>query len=620
MIYTNLVPNPSFTEGTTSWSATGTGTTLTAKTDGGFSNTYYLQVNKVATNSNVGVVTSGTSMSIAVGSSYTASAYIKIPSGSESGSFSISISFYTSGNSLIGSAYSSTAQAITSADGWVRIQKTQAAPATAAYAKVSVIQTTTAGVNDVFYVDAVQFENSLEATQFVDSPNQTVETNITNEGLRSLLPGDIVTKPYVTGLKLQADISINGLVLNTIDENKVVWVCTDIEGWWNLPDPEIPDIPRGLDDGSYDVRGRWKARDLTLRGSILPPTPAAGAVARQTLIEALDLVYTGGWLLVYEDTLKSAYVRLYGRPTIENVNARGRINFTLPLRSVDPLKYSWNPNDANGITTTSLTPVAIGNTASTTITNDGNTNVAVVFSITGPMTAPAYIKNTTTDQTIKIIKSLRDTTYTSTTTHRSRTSGVSTLTTTSNHGFLVGDVVTVANVAIDTFNDDFTVTAVTDTTVSYADPGANITSATLTSNVVTVTSPSHGFSTGNTIYISNLGYPYDGTYVISNALTNTFQYARTAANTATAYEGNASMDVSSGADAADITLKNADTLQIDTYNTTVLYRGLPDAARSTIDVDVDWIKLKPGDNSINIQKTDGTPASATIKYRSGWIG
>jgi hypothetical protein len=296
------------------------------------------------------------------------------------------------------------------------------------------------------------------------------------------------------------------------------------------------------------------------------------------------------------------------------------VNFTLPLRSVDPLKYSWNPNDANGITTTSLTPVAIGNTASTTITNDGNTNVAVVFSITGPMTAPAYIKNTTTDQTIKVIKSLRDTTYTSTTTHRSRTSGVSTLTTTSNHGFLVGDIVTVANVAITTFNGDYTVTAVTDTTVSYSDPGKNITSATLTSNVVTVTSPSHGFSTGNTIYISNLGYPYDGTYVISNALTNTFQYARTAANTATAYEGNASMDVSSGVDAADITLKNADTLQIDTYNTTVLYRGLPDAARSTIDVDVDWIKLKPGGNSINIQKTDGTPASATIKYRSGWIG
>lgn len=620
MIYTNLVPNPSFTEGTDSWSTAGTGTTFTAKSDGGFSSVHYLQVNKVSPNTNVGATTNTTAMAVTVGDSYTASAYVKVPTGSETSSIVVSISFYTSANALIGSAYSSTAKVVTSSDGWVRIQKTQAAPAASAYAKVSVLQTSTPSTNDVFYIDAVQFENSLEATQFVDSYNQTVETNITNEGLRSLLPGDIVTKPYVTGLKLQADVSINGLVLNTIDENKVVWVCTDIEGWWNLPDPEIPDIPRGLDDGSYDVRGRWKARDLTLKGSILPPTPALGAAARQTLIEALALVYTGGWLLVNEGPIKSAYVRLYGKPTIENVNARGRIDFTLPLRSVDPLKYSWNPNDANGIETTSLTPVAIGNTASTTITNDGNTNVAVVFSITGPMTAPAYIKNTTTDQTIKVIKNLRDTTYTAGTTHRSRTSGVSTLTTANNHGFLVGDVVTVANVGIDTFNDDFTVTSVTDTTVSYADPGTDVAYATLTSNVVSVRANNHPFSDGNTIYIANLGYPYDGTYTIYDVTTNTFKYNRTAANATTSYEGYASRDVTSAADVADITLKNADTLQIDTYNTTVLYRGLPDAARSTIDVDVDWIKLQPGDNSISIQKTDGTPAAATIKYRSGWIG
>jgi hypothetical protein len=438
--------------------------------------------------------------------------------------------------------------------------------------------------------------------------------------MRHLLEGDPDTKPYITGLKLQGDISINGLVLNTIDENKVVWVCTDIEGWWNLPDPEIPDIPRGLDDGSYDVRGRWKARDLVLRGSILPPTPAYGAVARQTLVEALALVYTGGWLLVNEGTIKSAYVRLYGKPTIENINARGRIDFTLPLRSVDPVKYSWNPNDANGITTTNLTAVAIGNTTSTTIVNDGNTNVTAVFSITGPLTAPAYIKNTTTNNTIKIIKSLRSNSYVAATSSRSRTSGVSTLTTSAAHKFLVGDTITVANVDVSTFNGAFTVTAADASTVSYVDPGATITNATLTSNIVSVTSTLHGFSTGQTVYISNLGYPYDGTYVLANTSTNAFSYSRTAADADTAYDGKASREITSGSDVGDITLTNTDTLQIDTYNTTVLYRGLPDAARSTIDVDVDWIKLQPGNNVIILEKTAGTPTSATIKYKSGWIG
>lgn len=620
MIYTNLIPNPSFTDGTTSWASAGTGTTLTGMSDGGYSSTYYLRVNKTAGNSNTGTTTNVTSITVTVGSSYTASAYVKVPTGAESGSFVVSTSYYTSGDSIVGSAYPSTARTISSADGWVRLQVTQVAPATAAYAKISVLQTTATTSNDIYYVDAVQFENSLLATQFKDSYSQTQETDITNDGMRKLLEGDPDTKPYITGLKLEGDISINGLVLNTIDQNKVVWVCTDIDGWWNLPDPEIPDIPRGLDDGSYDVRGRWKARDLVLKGSILPPTPAYGVVARQTLVEALALVYTGGWLLVNEGTIKSAYVRLYGKPTIENINARGRIDFTLPLRSVDPVKYSWNPNDANGITTTNLTAVAIGNTTSTTIVNDGNTNVTAVFSITGPLTAPAYIKNTTTGDTIKIIKSLRSNSYVAATSLRSRTSGVSTLTTTAAHKFLVGDQITVANVAITTFNGTFTITAADTSTVSYVDLGKVITSATLTSNVVTVTAASHGFANTASIYISNLGYPYDGTYSISNALTNTFQYSRTAADADTAYDGKASMDVASGADVADATLTNTDTLQIDTYNTTVLYRGLPDAARSTVDVDVDWIKLQPGPNNIILEKTAGTPGSATIKYKSGWIG
>jgi hypothetical protein len=621
MIYTNLIPNPSFTNGTLNWLANGTGATITALDSGGFSNNYHVQINNPNGVSGIGLITDVTTMAVTVGSNYVASAYIKVPSGAASGSFGPVIYYYNSGGTLLNPTETPNGgKAVASADGWVRVQHSSTAPATASYAKVRVAQTTTPVAGYIYYVDAVQLENSILATQFKDSYSQTQETDITNDGMRQLLEGDIDTKPYITGLKLEGDISINGLVLNTIDSNKVVWVCTDIEGWWTLPDPEIPDIPRGLDDGSYDVRGRWKARDLVLKGSILPPTPAYGAVARQTLIEALALVYTGGWLLVNEGTVKSAYVRLYGKPTLENVNARGRIDFTLPLRSVDPVKYSWNPNDANGITTTNLTPVAIGNTTSTVITNEGNTDVTAVFSITGPMTAPAYIKNTTTNSAIKIIKSLRANSYVAATTTRARTSGVSKLTTSSAHKFLVGDTVTIANVGISSFNGTFTVKSVATTTISYADPGTVVTRATLTSNVVEVRADSHPFANTQSIYISNLGYPYDGTYTISNVTTNTFEYSRTADNADTAYDGIASRNLTDAADVADITLTNADTLEIDTYNTTVLYRGLPDSARSAIDVDVDWIKLEPGPNNIIVEKTAGTPASATIKYKSGWIG
>jgi len=46
---------------------------------------------------------------------------------------------------------------------------------------------------------------------------------------RSLIP---LPQPHLTGMKLQEDISLNGFVFNRVDEFGVVWVITNIEGWW----------------------------------------------------------------------------------------------------------------------------------------------------------------------------------------------------------------------------------------------------------------------------------------------------------------------------------------------------------------------------------------------------
>jgi hypothetical protein len=275
----------------------------------------------------------------------------------------------------------------------------------------------------------------------------------------------------------------------------------------------------------------------------------------------------------------------------------------------------------NGLTTTNLSGAinAIGATSSNvTVTNSGNTNVAVTISITGPMTGPAYIKNITTGQTVRVVKNLRDTTTTATVDGRARTAQVTTLTTTTAHKFFVGDTVTVAD--LDVSNGDKTITGVTTTSISYLDPGISITSAVLSGNLVTVTAPSHGFVSTNSVYIYGLGAPFDGTYTVTRIDDNSFSYPKTNDNVSTTYEGYAIRQYASSLDIATATLKNADTLEIDTYNTTVLYRGLPDAARSTLDADIDWIRLQPGANTLLIQKQAGTPATASIKYKSGWIG
>ena len=250
------------------------------------------------------------------------------------------------------------------------------------------------------------------------------------------------------------------------DLENTVWVVSDIDGWWNLSDSSVPDIPRGFGDGSFDVSGRLLPRDLTITGSILinESSPALiaekSAAVRKRLLEAFSLVKRSTWLIVDEDEYKrAAYVRLSGRPEVSTVNSRGRIDFSIGLRAPDPVKYEWldaippelivgsaSVIDGNGYqysyinsgslaggyrlynydTTTddnsyrtynydTTTPansyreysgnvsLGGGGASSTTIYNYGNSNVYCLFRVVGPLYGPAVIENYTTGQTINIL-------------------------------------------------------------------------------------------------------------------------------------------------------------------------------------------------------------------------
>lgn len=308
------------------------------------------------------------------------------------------------------------------------------------------------------------------AGAYMEAPSQGRETAATQKALRPLPP------PVVSGMKLQGDVVLGNLVLNTIDANNVIWVCTDIEGWWGHPDPEMPDIPRGFGDGSYDVRGRWTARQITLRGSILPPEPDYLPAARDTLITATSLVYTGAWLVVHESPYKASYVRLSGRPTIQTVTARGRTDFEIGLRAADPIKYEWDPAAPEGYASTTIPckNVATSATGNGTITNDGNIKVSALFEITGPMTGPATIYNVARDELILITSELRAG-ETRTITNKALTDNVATLTTSTTHTLVPGDIVTVSGVD-STFNGEQQVTSVTSNTFTFDLTATNVTS------------------------------------------------------------------------------------------------------------------------------------------------
>jgi hypothetical protein len=240
--------------------------------------------------------------------------------------------------------------------------------------------------------------------------DQALENKLVNKALSNL------PTPYLTGLKLREDVTLNGLVMNSIEDPTnengyaapVIWVVTDIEGWWETPDPEIPDLQRGWGDGSYDAKGRYNSRVISLSGSILVQSPEDSVKARDRLIRATTLVHTGGWLTVDESPTKAAYVRLSGKVNISSKNPRGRLDFSIGLKAADPLKYEWIDGNEDGYDYVDISSHA-SNT--TTITNSGNIAVPVVFEIRNGLTSvdaddPAIIYNETNDSTIEIIGTL----------------------------------------------------------------------------------------------------------------------------------------------------------------------------------------------------------------------
>ncbi len=238
----------------------------------------------------------------------------------------------------------------------------------------------------------------------LDPAAQAVKMHAINTGLQS------VAINYIDPLKLASDVLLGEFAFNRIDEDGIVWVIQEIDGWWGPPEPTTPDYPRGNADGSYDVRGRWNAREITLRGTFLVPDASYVPLARQRLVDAANLVYTGTWMRVNESNYnKVAWVRLSGRPQIQTVNARGRTEFEISLRSSDPIKYSWSPTDTQdgfnsvGINCLNLTTGALGNAI---VTNVGNTPVPVIISILGPASTNVYVQNVTTNQILFLNKNI----------------------------------------------------------------------------------------------------------------------------------------------------------------------------------------------------------------------
>lgn len=209
------------------------------------------------------------------------------------------------------------------------------------------------------------------------------------------------TKP---GLYTGEDIYIDDVLLNTINSDWVAWVVTDLDGWWGLPDVEVPDDVRPFSqDGSYYTTGRFNSRTINLTGHILPLDGVAskGTAARDAFNRALSFLVRKRATLKVKDgaNFKTSLVQLSGKPLINVSAATGFLSFSIPLKATDPLKYSEGlkysdiglASGTTGRTYNRSFNFTYGGPATSNtivVTNDGSYAAFPEFTITGPVVDP----------------------------------------------------------------------------------------------------------------------------------------------------------------------------------------------------------------------------------------
>ena len=353
-----------------------------------------------------------------------------------------------------------------------------------------------------------------------------------NRGLQSLESNEIEK------LQLRGDIVLGDFVLNTIDDSGVVWVVTEIDGWWTAPPSDVDVIERGFGDGAYEVAGRYTSRPFTIEGAFLTPSPSLVEAARDRLVQACNLVRQGAWFKTGRNPIRASYVYLSGDVNIQTVNTRGRTEFSISLRAPDPIKYSWNDEVPDGyeFVETPVKNAALESSGVGTVENIGNYNVPCILEITGPFAGPGTIFNRTTNQLIILTQSLKG--------RESRVvvnkelafnvgtlTDVATLTTTEPHDFSVGDSVFISGVG-EFFDGDRIITSVpTTTTFVFSTEAASIQAVsfkTFDSGVATLeTTQEHGFSSGEQVVIDGVDGLFDtaGATITSTPTATTFTYA-----------------------------------------------------------------------------------------------
>jgi len=281
--------------------------------------------------------------------------------------------------------------------------------------------------------------------------NESPSTEIATQGQENLAVDrglQAQFSPDLGRLEAAGNIVLGNFILNQVDAYGNAWVIRDIEGWWEPPSADVPNIARGEGDGSYEVSGRYNARTITIEGTILPSSKSGIEFARDRLVQATNLARQGAWFKTGSDPIRASFVRLSGDYAIETENLQGRTNFQISLRAADPIKYAWNDASPDGYEIFEI-PAKNAQEAidgKGVIENIGNFSVPIILEVAGPFTGPGTIFNKTTQELVILTQGLkgpisRQIVNKQLTFDVAQLKDVATLTTTEAHDFSVGDSV-----------------------------------------------------------------------------------------------------------------------------------------------------------------------------------
>lgn len=365
--------------------------------------------------------------------------------------------------------------------------------------------------------------------------NETPSTEIATQGQenRAVDRGLQETfTPDIGRLELRGNIILGNFILNQMDAYGNAWVVRDIEGWYQPPSADMPEVTRGDGDGSYEVTGRYNSRSITIEGTILPPSPSQVEFARDRLVQATNLARRGVWFKTGSDPIRASFVRLDSDVDIETVNIQGRTDFAITLRAADPIKYEWNDASPDGYR---VFEIPVKNSESNidgtgVVENIGNFNVPVYLEVSGEFTGPGTIFNKTTQELILITQGLKGTISRAVVNKQltfdvEQLKDVATLTTTEAHGFSVGNSVFISGIGAPFDGDQVITSTPTDTTFTFDADAAdttNIAFKSLNNEIATIrTTEPHNLSAGDPVTIAGVDSVFNGTHTIIDVPTST---------------------------------------------------------------------------------------------------